>query len=326
MCRSSSAAAHTSRARLPDGTLLRHLPGGAPQQRGSTLLSAHTPAQQQRNIQAQAVAEPPATVPKGAAAQALKLPQAAHGFELQREEYVDEYGSRIGLYRHTKTGAELMSVSNDDENKTFGAVFRTPVDDATGIPHILEHSVLNGSRKYPVKEPFVELIKGSLNTFINAMTFPDRTCYPVASTNLQVRSHLVLWWRQPRVRRECKLRLCSATCCCVQSCASYRRCCDTVTVCDAVSAACTAGNTATGTVVGVKSCTVTVTDSAGQAQHKSDCVSTVSHLPVRSSAPHLTVKVFCRQLHRRHAECLQVVGAQTALLHICSCRLTHALW
>jgi Insulinase (Peptidase family M16) len=79
-----------------------------------------------------------------------------------------------------------MSVSNDDENKAFGAVFRTPVDDSTGIPHILEHSVLNGSKKYPVKEPFVELIKGSLHTFINAFTYPDRTCYPVASTNLQV--------------------------------------------------------------------------------------------------------------------------------------------
>ena len=79
-----------------------------------------------------------------------------------------------------------MSVSNNDENKTFGVVFRTPVEDSTGIPHILEHSVLNGSKKYPIKEPFVELIKGSLHTFINAFTYPDRTCYPVASTNLQV--------------------------------------------------------------------------------------------------------------------------------------------
>jgi hypothetical protein len=77
-------------------------------------------------------------------------------------------------------------VVNSDENKTFGAVFRTPVSDSTGIPHILEHSVLCGSRKYPIKEPFVELMKGSLNTFLNAFTYPDRTCYPVASTNTQV--------------------------------------------------------------------------------------------------------------------------------------------
>ena len=82
-----------------------------------------------------------------------------------------------------------MSLLNKDENKTFGAVFRTPVENSKGIPHILEHSVLCGSKKYPIKEPFVELMKGSLNTFLNAFTYPDRTCYPVASTNLQVRQH-----------------------------------------------------------------------------------------------------------------------------------------
>ena len=76
---------------------------------------------------------------------------------------------------------------NSDENKTFGVVLRTPVENSKGIPHILEHSVLCGSRKYPIKEPFVELMKGSLNTFLNAFTYPDRTCYPVASCNLQVR-------------------------------------------------------------------------------------------------------------------------------------------
>jgi hypothetical protein len=180
--------------------------------RGNTVLRA-----QQRDVQAQAVAEPPAMP----AAKDMQLPRSAHGFELIREEYVEEYGSRIGVYKHQKTGAELMSVSNDDENKTFGAVFRTPVEDSTGIPHILEHSVLNGSRKYPVKEPFVELIKGSLNTFINAMTFPDRTCYPVASTNLQVRSlalsrfytHVspVQYLSPPQTRLSC----CSATSLCV---------------------------------------------------------------------------------------------------------------
>jgi hypothetical protein len=107
------------------------------------------------------------------------------GFEEVQEQFVDEYKSTATLYRHKKTGAEIMSVVNDDENKVFGIVFRTPPTDSTGIPHILEHSVLCGSRKYPLKEPFVELLKGSLQTFLNAFTYPDRTCYPVASTNLQ---------------------------------------------------------------------------------------------------------------------------------------------
>jgi len=106
-----------------------------------------------------------------------------YGFEQVKEEFVKEYGSNCILYRHAVTGAELMSVHSKDENKTFGAVFRTPVENSTGIPHILEHSVLCGSRKYPIKEPFVELMKSSLNTFLNAFTYPDRTCYPVASCN-----------------------------------------------------------------------------------------------------------------------------------------------
>ncbi len=108
-----------------------------------------------------------------------------HGFELLREQYIRELNTRARLYRHVKTGAELLSLENDDENKVFGITFRTPASDSTGLPHIMEHSVLCGSRKYPVKEPFVELMKGSLNTFLNAVTFPDRTCYPVASQNLQ---------------------------------------------------------------------------------------------------------------------------------------------
>ncbi|XP_027359816.1 presequence protease 1, chloroplastic/mitochondrial-like [Abrus precatorius] len=105
------------------------------------------------------------------------------GFEKVSEEFIPECKSKAVLFRHKKTGAQVMSVSNDDENKVFGIVFRTPPKDSTGIPHILEHSVLCGSRKYPLKEPFVELLKGSLNTFLNAFTYPDRTCYPVASTN-----------------------------------------------------------------------------------------------------------------------------------------------
>jgi presequence protease len=108
-----------------------------------------------------------------------------HGFELLRDQDIPELRTRARLYRHVKTGAELLSLENDDENKVFGVAFRTPVSDSTGVPHILEHSVLGGSRKYPVKEPFNELIKGSLKTFLNAMTYPDKTVYPIASTNLQ---------------------------------------------------------------------------------------------------------------------------------------------
>src|SRR4051794_6343396 len=108
-----------------------------------------------------------------------------HGFQLLRERNLSETGSTARLYRHARTGAELLSLINDDENKVFGITFRTPPSDSTGVAHILEHSVLCGSRKYPVKEPFVELIKGSLNTFLNAFTFSDKTCYPVASQNLQ---------------------------------------------------------------------------------------------------------------------------------------------
>uniref|UniRef100_A0ACD5YT98 Uncharacterized protein n=1 Tax=Avena sativa TaxID=4498 RepID=A0ACD5YT98_AVESA len=105
------------------------------------------------------------------------------GFEKVSDQVIDECKSTAVLYKHKKTGAEVMSVANDDENKVFGIVFRTPPKNSTGIPHILEHSVLCGSRKYPLKEPFVELLKGSLHTFLNAFTYPDRTCYPVASTN-----------------------------------------------------------------------------------------------------------------------------------------------
>jgi Zn-dependent M16 (insulinase) family peptidase len=109
----------------------------------------------------------------------------SHGFILIEEREVLEINSKVALYRHLKSGAEVMSVVNDDENKVFGITFRTPPTDSTGIAHIMEHSVLCGSRKYPVKEPFIELVKGSLNTFLNAFTYPDKTCYPVASTNLQ---------------------------------------------------------------------------------------------------------------------------------------------
>lgn len=108
-----------------------------------------------------------------------------HGFELVRETAIPELRTHARLLRHVRTGAELLSLENDDENKVFGITFRTPPDDSTGVPHILEHAVLAGSRKYPLKEPFVELLKSSVQTFLNAFTFPDKTCYPVASQNLQ---------------------------------------------------------------------------------------------------------------------------------------------
>ena len=107
-----------------------------------------------------------------------------HGFELLREQAIAEVGAVAQVYRH-RTGARLLSLQSDDENKVFGITFRTPACNSTGVAHILEHCVLCGSRRYPVKEPFVELVKGSLNTFLNAFTYPDKTCYPVASQNLQ---------------------------------------------------------------------------------------------------------------------------------------------
>ena len=108
-----------------------------------------------------------------------------HGFSLVEERTLSEVGGTARLWRHKATGAQLLSIVNADENKCFGVSFRTPPKDSTGVAHILEHSVLCGSERYPVKEPFVELLKGSLQTFLNAFTFPDKTCYPVASANLQ---------------------------------------------------------------------------------------------------------------------------------------------
>ena len=107
-------------------------------------------------------------------------------FDLVEESNIEEYGCKAILYSHKKSGAQVMSVIAPDENKVFGITFRTPPSDSTGIPHILEHSVLCGSRKFPVKEPFVDLLRGSLQNFLNAFTYPDRTCYPVASTNTKV--------------------------------------------------------------------------------------------------------------------------------------------
>lgn len=113
----------------------------------------------------------------------LELNKNYHGFTLKQEKQIDEINSKGRLFYHEKSGAKLVQLENDDDNKVFSVSFRTPPDDSTGLPHILEHSVLCGSRKFPCKEPFVELIKGSLSTFLNAMTFPDKTMYPIASKN-----------------------------------------------------------------------------------------------------------------------------------------------
>jgi hypothetical protein len=106
-------------------------------------------------------------------------------FELVKVEEVAEYGTPFTFYRHLATGAEVLSVEADDTNKVFGIAFRTPASDSTGVPHIMEHSVLCGSKKYPVKDPFIQLRRTSLQTYLNAMTYPDRTVYPVASQNLK---------------------------------------------------------------------------------------------------------------------------------------------
>ena len=104
-------------------------------------------------------------------------------YEVIREEHLGDISSDGLLLRHRKSGAHLVLIQNEDENKVFYIGFRTPPKDSTGVAHIIEHSVLCGSDKYPVKDPFVELVKGSLNTFLNAMTYPDKTVYPVASCN-----------------------------------------------------------------------------------------------------------------------------------------------
>ncbi len=106
-------------------------------------------------------------------------------YELMYEEELKDSRSHGMMLRHRKSGARVCVLANDDENKVFSVGFRTPPKDSTGVAHIIEHSVLNGSEKYPLKDPFVELIKGSLNTFLNAFTAPDHTMYPVASCNDQ---------------------------------------------------------------------------------------------------------------------------------------------
>lgn len=104
-------------------------------------------------------------------------------YDLMEQKNLKDLKSEGYFLRHKKSGAKVLLMENDDENKVFCIGFRTPPEDSTGLPHILEHSVLCGSKNFPLKDPFVELVKGSLNTFLNAMTYPDKTVYPIASCN-----------------------------------------------------------------------------------------------------------------------------------------------
>ena len=113
----------------------------------------------------------------------MKIKDIIHGFQLLKKTEIPEVESTAYEFRHEKSGARLFFLKNEDDNKVFSIAFRTPPTDDTGVAHIVEHSTLCGSRKFPLKEPFVELVKGSLNTFLNAMTFPDKTMYPIASRN-----------------------------------------------------------------------------------------------------------------------------------------------
>ena len=111
----------------------------------------------------------------------IKINDKIFGFTVVRERVLDEIPAKVYELKHEGCGAELLYIDREDSNKTFAIAFATPPENDTGVPHIIEHSVLCGSKKYPLKDPFAELLKGSLNTFLNAMTYEDRTVYPVSS-------------------------------------------------------------------------------------------------------------------------------------------------
>ncbi len=115
--------------------------------------------------------------------QSTKKIEDLQAYEILEQRKSEDLDSTVYRLRHKKTGAKFVLISNEDDNKVFYIGFRTPPTDSTGVAHILEHSTLCGSKEYPVKDPFVELTKGSLNTFLNAMTYPDKTVYPLASCN-----------------------------------------------------------------------------------------------------------------------------------------------
>ena len=113
----------------------------------------------------------------------FKAGQNISGFKLESKKWIEDIHSTAMIFKHVKSGAKLIYLQNQDENKVFSISFRTPVHDNTGVNHIIEHSVLCGSEKYPVKDPFLIMTKQSLSTFINAFTGSDFTMYPVASKN-----------------------------------------------------------------------------------------------------------------------------------------------
>lgn len=113
----------------------------------------------------------------------LEINKSYHGFKLTEEKRINEINSIARVFYHEKSGARLLHLENEDDNKVFSINFKTPPASDNGVPHIMEHSVLAGSRKYPVRDPFAELLKGSLNTFLNAATYPDKTLYYFASKN-----------------------------------------------------------------------------------------------------------------------------------------------
>jgi hypothetical protein len=113
----------------------------------------------------------------------LKLGNKYNGFVLKRIERVDDIDSEVLIFEHEITGARVLNIKNNDDDKTFAIGFRTPPFDDTGLPHILEHSVLNGSKNFPIKDPFAELARSTIHTFMNAFTFPDKTVYPFSTQN-----------------------------------------------------------------------------------------------------------------------------------------------
>jgi hypothetical protein len=189
-----AAAAGAPRRQLQGGAVagaagLRGLsrPAVTPQ-RATRALASTAASTSTSTPAAPAAAASPAATASGAA---LPPPVTHPSFDVVSHEAVKEHSAVATLYRHRATGAELLSVACDEEEKVFGVAFRTPHGGDTGVAHVLEHSVLCGSRKYPVKEPFVQLLKSSLQTYLNAMTYPDRTVYPVASPNTKDFYHLV---------------------------------------------------------------------------------------------------------------------------------------
>ena len=106
-------------------------------------------------------------------------------YKLIESKYLEEVAGECKVYEHIKTGAKVLTISNDDTNKSFGIAFRTTPENSKGTAHIVEHCVLQGSKKYRTKEPFMDMLKRSVQTFLNAMTYPDKTMYPIATRNVK---------------------------------------------------------------------------------------------------------------------------------------------